>query len=386
MRILDRERYWAFLKAYVICFVALISLYIVIDAFTNLDEFNKVADGVLDLFRRMGWYYLIKASLFYDRLCGVMTMMAAIFAVTWMQRNNELLAMLAAGISAQRVIRPVIVSGVIVSAVAIVNQEYIMPAIGAEELMKKPDDESRTKLLVTVRSDANDVLIHGKEGDRKTPTIRTFNATLPSGLLGTMVEIEAQQGLYIPRTANFPRRGGWLLRGVKLTPPDAPIADCPLLIPIDEEELKRYPPPLPEKAPIGPKAYFLISNVSYQAVTRDPTWFQFSATPELIRGLSDPVNGYERVEMAVFLHMRLLRPLLSLILIFLSLPQVLGGGDRNMFINLGLSLGTSAVFYGVSFATQYLGNNAVIPPEMAAWAPAIGFGVIAAARWDRIRT
>ena len=45
MRILDRQRYWAFFKAYVICYVSLVGLYIVIDAFSNLDEFTKRADG-----------------------------------------------------------------------------------------------------------------------------------------------------------------------------------------------------------------------------------------------------------------------------------------------------------------------------------------------------
>ena len=43
-------------------------------------------------------------------------MMAAIFTVTWMQRNNEQLAMLAAGISTHRAIVPVLVSSVIVSS------------------------------------------------------------------------------------------------------------------------------------------------------------------------------------------------------------------------------------------------------------------------------
>ncbi len=67
MRILDRERYWAFFKAYGICFIALVGLYVVIDAFANLDEFSEVASGVT-LFRYMGRYYLVKLSLFYDRL------------------------------------------------------------------------------------------------------------------------------------------------------------------------------------------------------------------------------------------------------------------------------------------------------------------------------
>ena len=38
MQILDRQRYWSYIKAYVICYFSLVGLYIVIDAFSNLDE------------------------------------------------------------------------------------------------------------------------------------------------------------------------------------------------------------------------------------------------------------------------------------------------------------------------------------------------------------
>ena len=140
MRILDRQRYWAFFKAYVICFIALVGLYVVIDAFSNFDEFAKRADGAVEMFQVMGRFYLVHMSQFYDRLCGVIGMMAAIFTVTWMQRNNELLAMLAAGISTQRVIRPVWISALLVSVLAVVNQELIMPPL-AEELQKSHDDD-----------------------------------------------------------------------------------------------------------------------------------------------------------------------------------------------------------------------------------------------------
>ena len=70
----------------------------------------------------------------------------------------------------------------------------------------------------------------------------------------------------------------------------------------------------------------------------------------------------------------------------LVLPLVLGGYGRNMFINLGFSLGTSAAFYVVGFMTQYLGSNGDISPEFSAWAPLFLFGTIAVARWDTIRT
>src|SRR5690606_15351391 len=121
LRILDRQRYWAFVKAYIICFVSLVGLIVVIDAFANLDEFAKVASG-MGLFQKMGRFYLVRTSLFFDRLSGVIAMMAAVFTATWMQRNNELLAMLAAGIGTKRVIRPILVSACLVNGLAVVNQ------------------------------------------------------------------------------------------------------------------------------------------------------------------------------------------------------------------------------------------------------------------------
>ncbi len=51
VRILDRQRYWSFIKAYVICYFSLVGLYIVIDAFSNLDEFTKRADGMVEITR-----------------------------------------------------------------------------------------------------------------------------------------------------------------------------------------------------------------------------------------------------------------------------------------------------------------------------------------------
>ena len=164
MRILDRERYKAYFKAYFVCFTALVGLYIVIDAFSNFDEFSKRAEGVVGTFAIMGRYYLVHMSQFYDRLCGVIGMMAAIFTVTWMQKNNELLAMLAAGISAHRIIRPVWVSALLVSGLAVINQELIMPPLG-EELQKSHDDDGLRKVLVQSKYDSQDVLIGGREAD-----------------------------------------------------------------------------------------------------------------------------------------------------------------------------------------------------------------------------
>ena len=257
MRILDRQRYWAFFKAYVICFIALVGLYVVIDAFSNLDEFAKRANGAAEMFQVMGAYYLVHMSQFYDRLCGVIGMMAAIFTVTWMQRNNELLAMLAAGISTQRVIRPVWISVIVVSLLAVLNQELIIPRYG-EELEKSHDDDGDRKVLVYGRYDSNSIYIHGREADRATRTVLSFNATLPVTIFGAIHELDAKQAQYIPDDdPKAPLKGA----GSSGSAHPGPLRSAPrelkdgLLTRVDD--LSGFPRPCGDQVSLDGDSYFL---------------------------------------------------------------------------------------------------------------------------------
>ena len=393
MRILDRERYWAFLKAYLICFFALVGLYIVIDAFSQLDEFEEWADSTPQLFYNMGRYYFIRMSLIYDQICGIITMMAAIFTVTWMQRNNELLAMLSAGISTQRIIRPVLISAMIVSSLAVVNQEWIMPPLAAE-LQRYPDDNGSRKVKVYMQEDLNDVVIEGDMADRATRTITKLAATIPVRVAGKMMEISCTEASYIdPDNTKVPFGGGWLLRDSKFLLPMPTTGSLNNLthgVLSKVDDVSSYPTPLDplDTIIVRPTAInlFLKTDLTFATMTRSRHWYQFARTPELIRALSNPTNLGDRNDIQVFLHGRIIRPLLGFNLMLLSLPLVLGGTGRNMFVNLGLSLGTSGVFYSANFMSQYLGSHGVLSAELAAWAPLIVFGTIAAARWGSIRT
>lgn len=394
MRILDRQRYWSFVKAYVVCFVSLVGLYVVIHAFANLDEFGKAhprADAVL---RAMGRYYLVRASLFYDQLCGVITMMAAIFTVTWMQRDNQLLAILAAGVSARRAIRPVIVCSILVSSLAILNHELVLPRY-ALELGLKPDDDGKSPLPVTNFYDVNDILIHGRAADRQRRCL-TLTATLPVSLTGTLHGLEAREAYYIPPDhPSAPLKGGWILRGVQILPPlpDNFAGPIELLTPDQAESFPEPPPPLAESAesanppaPANAPAAFLFTNVSFDMLTRDRQWYQYAPTPELVRALSDPSNSHEARTIEIQVHNRMLKPLLSLTVLFLTLPLVISGPKRDMVVNLGLALVTSVGFYATLFLTQYLGANGALSPTLSAYLPLMIFGTIAAWNWGNIRT
>jgi lipopolysaccharide export system permease protein len=452
VRILDRQRYWSFFKAYVTCYISLVGLFIVIDAFSNMDEFTKRADGVAETLQVMARYYLIHQSLFFDYLCGVIGMMAAIFTVTWMQRNNEHIAILAAGISTQRAIRPVLVSSVIVSTFAVANQELIMPP-NAEELAKSHDDDGQRTVHVSGRYDSRSVMIDGVDADRGSKTILTIYTTIPVGIFGEIKEMKGQQGTYIPPDhPTAPLKGGWLIRNATINPPlddealktsrelitlvddltgfppaytpptvkteappngageSPPVAPAPAAIRPPESAFRPHSevpylaslPPLPmclnpgilkaynlfdRKVDLSRGNYFLKSSLTFQAMTRKPDWYKFATTRDLIEGLSDPsTEGTERTDVAIFVHGRILRPILGLNLLCMSLPLVLGGYGRNTFINLGLALGNTAIFYGAILFFQYLGKFSLYSPAMSAWAPLMLFGTVATIRWGQIRT
>ncbi len=390
MRILDRQRYWSFIKAYFTCYVSLVGLYIVIDAFSNLDEFMKRAEGFSELVKVMGRYYLVHQALYLDQLGSVIAMMAAIFTVTWMQRNNEQLAILAAGMSTHRAIRPVLFASVIVSGFSVANQEIVIPR-HAEEIQKSHDDDGTSKVQVPSRYDSRGVMVDGSLVDRASRTIvNRFNATIPFSVYGSSRKLEGQQATYVP--ADHPRapiKGGWLVRGATITPP----VDPALLEPGGSiltlvKGTTGFPPQWGDQPIQKGETYFLKTSLSFKAMTRKLGWHRYASMGELLDGLADPSSeGTERGEIAMYIHIRLLRPVLALTLLFMTLPLVLGGYGRNMFINLGFALGNSAMFYGGAMLCEYLGNNAVVtPPSLAAWLPLFVFAMLATWRWDQIRT
>ncbi len=146
------------------------------------------------------------------------------------------------------------------------------------------------------------------------------------------------------------------------------------------------PPPRNEPRTLIGQSYFVHTNITFATMIRSKQWYQFADTASLLRSLKDPSCETEHSEIEVYLHSRNIRPLLSMALLFLSLPLVLGGDGRNTFINLGRSLATSALFYLCLFVASYLGTAELFSAEIAAWGPLVLFGTLAASRWDLIRT
>src|SRR5205085_1295393 len=100
----DRQMVFSYVKAYLFCLISLTGLFIVVDLFMNLEDFTANRRDFASVIRYVGVYYGYKTFQIFDRLCEPVVLLAGTFTVAWMQRNNELLPLLSAGVSTRRAV------------------------------------------------------------------------------------------------------------------------------------------------------------------------------------------------------------------------------------------------------------------------------------------
>lgn len=366
MTLLDRMLIRGYLKAYVVCLVSLLSLYIVVDLFTNVDDFADQHHGLIPVLKHIGTYYGYRTVQYFDRMSEAIVLLAAMFTVAWMQRNNELLPLLSAGVSTHRVVRPVLFSASLMLSLAALNQELVIPRIGSYLLSSRDDPAGDKDLEVHHGLEPNGIHITGERASRKQQVVKGFCCLIDTSIARNLVHLCAREAYYVPPGPE-PLSGGWLLTGT--TPAELEGWDRPDVLKI-----------------LDSGKYFLYTQeVTFETVTRNRTWFIYASTAQLLTELSKPVST-RLASMAVLFHMRLTRPILGLILVFMGLSVILRDQNRNVFISTGLCLLLCGIFFGALFSCKHLGDNEYLSPALAAWLPVLTFGPLGFALFDAIHT
>lgn len=364
MNLLDRQLLLSYLKAYVICLMSMLSLYIIIDMFMNIEDFFQ-GRNFFGALKRIGVFYAYQSALIFDRLSEAIAFLAAMFTVAWVQRTNELIPMLSAGISTQRVVRPVLFSGCAMLALTVANQELVIPEIGTKLFQQRDDASNDKEIIGPWGYEANGIHVEGRSAVRRTLAISRFRCTIPGSMGDGMRHIEAQQAVYVP-PGNGRYTGGWLLTDA--VPPELDNWNNAELEMIDSGK------------------YFLHTReLDFDTVTRGRNWFTFASTYQLYLEMTK-ADSLRMASMAVLFHMRLTRPIMGMLLIFLGLSVILRDQNRNVFVSAGLCLGVCALFFAASFLFRHLGNYHYLSPALAAWGPVLFFGPLAFVLFDAIHT
>ena len=381
MYIIDRYLLRQFLQNFVICFVSLMGVYVIFDAFTNLEAFMSSAKGTA-LLKVLAAFYGTQSLAFFDRFCALLVLMSAMFTMAWIQRHHEMTALMAAGISRIRVVTPVLVVSVAVILLAMINREIMVPRL-KDQLARRPDTLKGNVVeeLLPQYDNATDVLIRGPDVivDQKLiekpvflvppnkPTLREYGR-----------QWSAATAQYMPAKEGRPT--GYLLTDV-IEPKD--LAQRPSLA-LDGRPVLLTPHDHPDW--LKPNEAFVVSDVTVDELTGSAVMREFASTAELIWVLKNHAV-YFSPDLRVTIHTRILRALLDITLLFLGLPLVAARDNRNVFLAIGLCMGLVALFFIVAIACQKLGDGCLISPALAAWLPLMIFVpaavAMSSAMWER---
>ncbi len=366
MKILDKYIAKNFLTGYAIAFSVLLGLRIIIDLFVNLDEFTEHADiGAMEIIKNIVGYYAMNTTLYFRDFAGMITVVAAAFSLGKLVRNNELVAVMASGVSLKRVIAPILVLSVILTGALVIDQEFVIPPL-SDQLVRSQDAlPGRETYDVWFITDKNGSLICAQKFDVKTaalhsPTIITRRLKDKSAVWDVTGRIDAESATYNSRTGKWDFTNGRFM----------------------EKDSRSIAKPITSYASdITPK------DIPVRRKSEDKTLLssrQLAALAAQRTKIKDLAELYSQK------HFRITEPIINLIMLLVSLPILVCRDPKTMKSAIMISFATTGACLIFNFVCKMLATEEVIfsrvMPELWAWLPIFIFLPIAFIELDSMKT
>ncbi len=372
MPIIDRYIVSLFLKIFLICFVSFSGLFIVVDTFSNLEEFLRLGQSG-NTVQVIASYYGPRVLQFFDRTAPLIALVAAIFSVALMQRTNELTAIAAGGISNRRIVRPILVVTAILVLMMIVNRELLIPQVRDKLAMNAQDLSGSGGRSVGLTVDhSTGILIRGQQVTPARHSIDAPEFTLPAALADHGDRITAEEGVFTPASDEHP--AGYLLENVTLAhrQEDASsqrLEDRTIIFrPADNDWLHE-------------NQMFIASGIDTLELAYGRELLRHASLGEMIVRSRQPSSSYSN-QNRVDIHWRIVQPIFDMSILLIGLPLVIARGERNLFLSAGICMLVVMLMVLAVIASQSLGAaRLVAPPALAAWLPLIIFVPVAATMW-----
>jgi lipopolysaccharide export system permease protein len=312
--------------------------------------------------------------LYFHDFAGMITVVAAAFSLGKMVRYNELIAMMASGVSLKRVITPIIVLSIALSGLLIIDQEIIIPSLGAKLVRAKdtlPGTESYDVWFIT---DANGSLISAKNFDVKSATfddlIVVTRSQKPGALLWEPTGfIEAQKATYNFKKQTWLLDNGFFTPIPKLNSPQAGRQNTASRVAISTYHTDLTPNDIPVRRKAEHKT--LLSSLQLSQLASQGTQ------------LKDLANLYSEK------HFRITDPIMNLIMLLVCLPVLVCRDPKSMKSAITVSFAITAASLIVGFVCRILATEDIfgrVVPDLWAWIPVFIFAPIAVYEIDSMKT
>ncbi len=376
MRILDRYVAKNFLIGYAIAFSVLMGLRIITDLFVNLDEFTE-HDNIetAAIIKNVLTFYCLNCTLYFRDFAGMITAVAAAFSFGRMVRSNELVAVMASGISLKRIIAPIVFMALLLTGVLIVDQEFLIPPL-ADKLVRSHDDvpgeESYDFKFIT---DGKGSLISSQKFDVGTstlhnPTILLRKETDIRGIWEVTWRITAEKGKYDEQA------GHW-----KLNSRDTKTGDV-LKYGLRQKFGTGEPPEKIDfyESDVTPKDIPVRRKAEHKTLLslRDLTALEQQGT-----------HVRDMAQLSSQKHFRITDPIINLVMLMVSLPILVCRDPKAMKSAVMVSFAITGACFITTFLCKMFATEVVfdkVMPALWAWLPVFIFLPIAFIELDSMKT
>jgi len=366
MKILDRYVVKNFLIGYFICFCILIGLRIIIDLFVNLDEFTEYSDlSTLAVIKNIFIYYGLNTTLFFRDFAGMITVVAAAFSLGKMVRLNELVAIMASGVSLKRVIEPIVLLGLLLTTIYVIDQEVIIPSLSDKLARGRYSVLGRERYDVWFITDGSGSLICSWKFDIETSTLHQ-----PTIIIRRKTEIgiwEVTGRISAEKAVDVHKTGKWVLTGGQFISKDSTKGPKPIASYVSDITAKDIP--------VRRKSEHM-TLLSWRQLATLAAQAQQGAKIKDLRQL------YSQK------HFRVTEPLINLAMLMVCLPILVCRDPKSMKSAVMISFFMVGVCFVTTFVCKMLAPevNSFYQIGFWAWLPVFIFLPIAFIELDLMKT
>ncbi len=334
-----------FLFYFVLLTIGFILLFEVFNFFELLDDIAQHRTGILDVFN---YFRLLALYLFYQ-LAPLAALVSVLVTLGVMAKNNELVALKAAGVSLYRLSLPLLLAGSLLAVGLVALDDTYLPYVNQKQDALRNEIKGRP---AQTYYQPRGQWIFGENS--KVYNYEFFDPDRQ--IFGGLNVLELDPATFEIRRRIYAARAHWDNQQKVW------ILESGWLREFKNGQLTSYVPFLGNamKELNEPPAYFNREvRQSYQM-----SWWELK---EYIADLS--TAGFDVARLSVQLQKKLSFPLIAPIIILLAIPFSIVVGTRGAVGGIALGVGIAIVYWAASALTEAMGAVGQLPPLVAGWAP-----------------
>ncbi|MSN26287.1 MAG: LPS export ABC transporter permease LptG [Geobacter sp.] len=349
MSILSRYIAGTWLRLFALCLGSFVSIYLVLDMMDKIPRYLRVGASMGDI----TGFFLNKLPEMVGQTAAFSTLMATLLTLGLLSRSSEITAMRSCGISLMRISFPMLLLGMLISALLLVNAELIIPAS-----YQKMDYIERVKIKkqgvnavfklnnIWYRNDR--MILQAMAFDPQKSMLKGVTIWTMDDSLNPVSRIDAER-------AEF-KDGHWTLKQLQVKDFSTDVGYRATVVPSMEVAINLK---VDDLKVLDNNA----DNLSYGKL-RD-------YAENLQRG------GFQAFRYLTMMHSKLSTPFAAFVMVLLGIPFAMKNSrSGGVALGIGASVGIGFGYFVINAVLLSYGRSGVLPALPAAWGANLIFSLV----------